>query len=381
MKVVKPFLQDSKTYIGVGAALAFLVIFFCVWMTAYSGVQNRSEKLQIGFVNEDQHIGMRIENKLIKNIPFEVKTYPSIDAAKEDMNGRKLDMVIQIPNTFTNQLQGKKDTEIYYFINQANTSLAKDSMEKTAFILNQSVNKEVYELQKQWLASELYDRIGAMDSTEYVVESIPIILQSLDSQPVRTSVKKTNHTDGFAATMVPLMIVLVSFVGSMIISLNMNTVSKKLKNHSNKWSLFFGRQIINMGAVFLLSFMTVILLSVFNIELKTSLLSTWILQAVVYIAFLSLTQMFVVLFGPAGMLFNIICLSTQLATSGVIVPRAMLSNFYKAIGSILPATYVENGYYTVIYGGERLTADILALLLVAAVTLLVTFIKVALQKK
>ena len=50
-------------------------------------------------------------------------------------------------------------------------------------------------------------------------------------------------------------------------------------------------------------------------------------------SFLSVTQMFIVLFGPAGMVFNIISLSIQLVTFGVIVPKALLSNFYQTVGS------------------------------------------------
>ena len=69
-------------------------------------------------------------------------------------------------------------------------------------------------------------------------------------------------------------------------------------------------------------------------------------------SFLSVTQMFIVLFGPAGMMFNIISLSVQLVTCGVIVPKALLSNFYQTVGSLFPGTYVADGYQTIIFGGE-----------------------------
>ena len=52
--------------------------------------------------------------------------------------------------------------------------------------------------------------------------------------------------------------------------------------------------------------------------------------------------------------FNIISLSLQLVSSGVIVPHEMLSKTYQTIGGLFPATYAANGYYTTIFGGVSL---------------------------
>ncbi|MGG4043145.1 hypothetical protein [Bacillus smithii] len=90
--------------------------------------------------------------------------------------------------------------------------------------------------------------------------------------------------------------------------------------------------------------------------------------------------MFVVLFRFAGMVLNILSLSLQLVTFGVIVPKEMLSNFYQTIGSFLPASYVANGYYTLTFGGESLSTDMMPLLLVSAITLFVSVVKVLFQQ-
>ncbi|MRB31536.1 hypothetical protein GH891_33975, partial [Bacillus thuringiensis] len=76
---------------------------------------------------------------------------------------------------------------------------------------------------------------------------------------------------------------------------------------------------------------SLLLMTVFNVKLNTSLFETWIFQTLVFFSFLSVTQMFIVLFGPAGMMFNIISLSVQLVTCGVIVPKALLSHFYQTV--------------------------------------------------
>lgn len=73
-------------------------------------------------------------------------------------------------------------------------------------------------------------------------------------------------------------------------------------------------------------------------------------------------------FGNAGMIFNIISLSLQLVSSDVIVPHEMLSKTYQTISELFPATYVANGYYTIIFGGVSLERNIISLLVIVLVT-------------
>nr|EEK69653.1 hypothetical protein bcere0006_1750 [Bacillus wiedmannii] len=78
--------------------------------------------------------------------------------------------------------------------------------------------------------------------------------------------------------------------------------------------------------------------------------------------------MFITVFGNAGMIFNIISLSLQLVSSGVIVPHEMLSK-----------TYAANGYYTIIFGGVSLEKNIISLLVIIFVTQLVAVITVSIK--
>ncbi|MGV3290514.1 hypothetical protein ACE2AI_24835 [Bacillus wiedmannii] len=103
-------------------------------------------------------------------------------------------------------------------------------------------------------------------------------------------------------------------------------------------------------------------------------------MTIVFFAFLSLTQMFITVFGNAGMIFNIISLSLQLVSSGVIVPHEMLSKTYQTIGELFPATYVANGYYTIIFGGVSLGENIISLLVIILVTQLVAVITVSIKE-
>lgn len=57
-------------------------------------------------------------------------------------------MVIQIPANFSSLLKENNTTEINYFINQANSSLAKQIMEGAAKDITQTVNKMYMRINK-----------------------------------------------------------------------------------------------------------------------------------------------------------------------------------------------------------------------------------------
>lgn len=384
MKTLKSFFKHRETFIGIATAFSFLLIFFCVWMTAYDGVTDRVGNLRVGVVNEDQQMGGNIKKSLKKNLKFNVKDYSSVVSAMEDMNQRKLDMVIQIPGNFSDLLVKNKNTEIKYFINQANSSLTKQIMEGVTKDITKTINKNVYTYKQKLSISNLPNELSAAIPSEELAqklsENITKILNALNIDSVQPNIEKTNNTEGFAATMLPLLIVLASWVGAMIMSLNLNSVATLLRDVYGKWSIFVARQIINVLASIILAVITLLFMALFDIKLNTNIFATWMFQTLVFFSFLSVTQMFVILFGPAGMVFNIISLSLQLVTFGVIVPKVMLSDFYQTVGSYFPATYVADGYYTIIFGGIDLSHDMKILLIISISTICIAMGRIALQK-
>ncbi|USK41835.1 DUF3533 domain-containing protein (plasmid) [Cytobacillus firmus] len=144
---------------------------------------------------------------------------------------------------------------------------------------------------------------------------------------------------------------------------------------------FFTRQAINILMSIFLSLVTVSFLTIFNVDLHTTFIETWGFQALTFFSFLCFSQLFVIIFGNPGMLFNIIALSLQLVTCGVIVPLNMLPDFFQNVGGYLPATYVANGYYTIIYGAGELSSNAYWLLGIAGITLVVSLAKTILFSK
>ncbi|ACA39806.1 ABC transporter permease [Lysinibacillus sphaericus] len=385
MKGLQTLLSVRETYIGIVAAIAFQLIFFTIWMTAYDGVNERADELSIGFVVEDTGMGQQIVKDMEDNIPFTVKKYSSLKQAEHALNERQINMIMQIPANFTNQLQTGEKAEIIYSINQANASMAKNMMDSVAKQLTEEMNRMLYPLQQNQ-AIEVFSQQFAQlpfeqKTSQQINASVHTTMMSIKDHAVDATILKTNDVKGFAANFIPLMVIISSFVGAMVMIMQHQQAAQKVQSILSKWQLFFARQLLNVGVALTLPFLTIGLMHLFTISSNESFLSIYLFQSVMFLAFLCLAQVFVILFGNIGMVFNICALSLQLVTSGVLVPKTMLSEGYKQIAAMLPASYGADGYYTIIFGGsaDNLLQNSSSLGIIILVTLTIATVTVAIK--
>ncbi|UNT54049.1 YhgE/Pip domain-containing protein [Lysinibacillus capsici] len=384
MTGLQAFLRVRETYIGIVATIAFQLIFFTIWMTAYDGVNERAEQLSIGIVVEDSVMGQQVAHNIKGSIPFAMEHYSSMKKAESALNERKINMIMQIPADFTNQIQAGKEAEIIYAINQANASVAKNMMEGVAKQLTEEINQALYPMQQNQAVAVFAQQFAQLpfeqDTAQQITTSVKTTVMNVKDHPVDGTIVKTNDVKGFAANFVPFMVIISSFVGAMVMIMQHQEAAQLVQASLSKWQLFLARQLLNVGVAFTLPFITIGLMHLFNIDSQESLLSIYLFQSVMYLAFLSLAQVFVIAFGNMGMIFNICALSLQLVTSGVLVPKTMLSEGYKQVAAMLPATYGADGYYTIIFGGSSdnllqnsSSLAIIIFVTLAIATLIVTF--------
>ena len=272
--------------------------------------------------------------------------------AESALNERQINMIMQIPTDFTNQIQAGKEAEIIYAINQANASVAKNMMEGVAKQLTDEINQALYPMQQNQAVEAFAQQFAQLPFEQQITTSVKTTVMNVKDHAVDGTIVKTNDVKGFAANFVPLMVIISSFVGAMVMIMQHQQAAQLVQESLSKWQLFLARQLLNVGVAFTLPLLTIGLMHPFDIASQESLLSIYFFQAVMYLAFLSLAQVFVIAFGNLGMVFNICALSLQLVTSGVLVPKTMLSEGYKQVAAMLPATYGADGYYTIIFGGS-----------------------------
>ncbi|WP_153723439.1 YhgE/Pip domain-containing protein [Sporosarcina cascadiensis] len=370
MKTLKGLFQVKGTYIGIAAAILFQVIFFSVWLTAYHDVEKRAGNLSIGLVNEDANKDMQFAEQLKQAVPFRIKEYSDLEQAAGELNERAVHMIIQIPADFSTSLQAGKTPSIDYWINQATASATKTMMLQTAQEVSRELNQQFFSIQKTAMSSGITQAIAQMPLDPPIAHLIGnetvSAIGSLDSEPAETVVHKTNNVEEFSANLVPLMVIISSFVGAMVMIMQINEAATSIRSLHPKWSLFWSRQIINLAVAFLLPLLTISLMKLFGINSQESFAMIYLFQSVLFLAFLTFAQVFVFLFGNLGMVFNILALSLQLVTSGVLVSRELLSNSYQEAAAFLPATYGADGYFAIIFGGGSgiLTESIRPLLII-----------------
>ncbi|MFF2177663.1 YhgE/Pip domain-containing protein [Lysinibacillus sp. NPDC058147] len=386
MKGLQALFKIRETYIGIAVTIAFQVIFFCVWMTAYDGVNDRTENLKIGLISEDTEMGQQVVNEIKEKLPFTIENYTSLDKAEKALNQRDIHMFIHIPSDFTSQLQAGKEAEIIYSINQANASIAKNMMDGVAKQLTEEINHNIYPLLQGKtidVFSQKFSQLPMEQNTaQQINEAVATTIMSVKDRAIDTTIIKTNNIEEFAANFVPLMVIISSFVGAMVMIMQHQQAAQLVQDTISKWQLFLARQLINIGVAFILPLLTIGLMHLFNISSKVNFLTIYLFQALMFWAFLCLAQAFIVIFGNLGMIFNICALSIQLVTSGVLVPQAMLSDFYNRLAVLLPATYGADGYYTIIFGGntDNIMSNCGSLGIIIAVTLGISAMAVALRR-
>ncbi|MGE7942400.1 YhgE/Pip domain-containing protein [Lysinibacillus xylanilyticus] len=387
MKGLQALFKIRETYIGIAVTVAFQLIFFSVWMTAYDGVNDRAENLKIGLISEDTEIGQQVANEIQATLPFTIINFTSLNKAEQELNQRDIQMIIHIPNDFTSQLQAGKEAEIIYSINQANASIAKNMMEGIAKQVTEEVNHNIYPKQQDKTVEVFSQKFSQLpmepNTAQQINETVATTIMSVKDRAIDSTIIKTNNVEEFAANFVPLMVIISSFVGAMVMIMQHQQAAQLVQDTISKWQLFLARQIINIGVAFTLPLLTIGLMHLFNISSEQSFFSIYLFQALMFWAFLCLAQAFVIIFGNLGMIFNICALSIQLVTSGVLVPQTMLSDFYNKLASLLPATYGADGYYTIIFGGsaDNLISNSSSLGIIIAVTLAISTTVVALKKE
>ncbi|MEF3306411.1 YhgE/Pip domain-containing protein [Paenibacillus sp. GYB003] len=367
---LKAFLQKTPTKIGIMAAIMFQLIFSVVWMTGYNGVTDHTSQLQIAVVNEDAGLGQQVAEQLRTTLPFRVSAASSLDEAKERLNGRDVQMVIHIPAAFSKQLQtpGQKG-ELHYYINESNPALIKSIMSGVSANVTAAVNKQAVAAGAQAVLTQMNVPAAQAQGTAEAM-----------AEKVTGSVQSMNPVSGMNNQMVPMMLVLASYVGSMIMGMNMQQSSQMIGAQIGRLHKFFARVVLNAAAAIVTSFVGSSFVLLLGGQSVHGFMQLWGFEALCLFAFMSFSQLFVLLLGNAGMLLNIIALSAQLVSSGAMVPRELLSGFYYELSRYLPATYAVEGNMDLLFGGQGIGGAVGGLSLIALVALAIGLLIAGLRK-
>lgn len=359
--VLKAFFKLPMTTVGIATAALFQLIFCVVWMTGYDGVNENADRLTVAVVNEGGEAGASVANALGGQLPFRIETVPTLKDAQTRLNERKVQMVVHIPNGFAEALAAPDaKAALHYYINESNPATIKSMMTAASSQITTAVN-----------GMAAAKGVEAVLARQQLPEAQASAMAASLVARVEGNVIASNPVNNMASQMVPMMMVLASYVGSMLLSMNLEQSSMALSGRFTRWQRFGVRQLINAGTAVVVGLFAVSLVTLFGGAYAGGFLALWGFVALVLFSFMSLSQIFLLLFGPSGMVFNIVLLSAQLVSSGAMVPRELLPDFYHALGAFLPATYAVEGLMDLLFGGPSALGAAASLAAVIAVCLAV----------
>lgn len=376
MRTFKSVLKRKETLFGILAAMMFQLIFVVVWLTGYDGVYERTNQFKVGIVNEDSKAGKKIVTALQKSDLFKLSQMDHLDEAKKELDQRTINMLIYLPEYLTENLLAGENVSIEYYINHSSPMLTKQIMEKAATEINTNINDQIQQTFDKQLSMEIPEQLlSLLENDHMLTELLNETLITTQANNKQTKLQEkiitTNTNEKFTATLLPLLIVLASYISAMLVSQHLQLAVGKLNHQKKRISLFVSRQMINILVAIILSLLTICLIFLFKMGSGQSFLLLWGFQTLLMFSFLALSQIFVMLFGNIGMVFNIALTAIQLVSSGAIVSRELLSPFYNSLGKLLPATYGVNSYLSFVFGGGNVVKDTKSLVIIICILLII----------
>ncbi|PWW04848.1 YhgE/Pip-like protein [Paenibacillus cellulosilyticus] len=354
---LKAYLSKSQTIIALVVALMALTIFVVCWMTAYDGVNNRTDQLKIAVVNEDGEFGSQLIEQLKGNLPFEITT-PSAEDARTELERRKVHLIMTIPSEFGSSLTSPNSkATIHFTVNQSNPQMTRSVMDSVVARITQQMKDNTI----------LQGTQAVLEQLNMPEEQAGQTAQALLSK-VEAETETINPIQGMQNQMLPMMLVLGCFVGSMLMAMNLQQVTMAIGSALSARQHFGVRVILNIAAAFIISIVGSTLIYALGGQMESGFLLFWLFTMLTLITFMFFSQLFLLLLGMAGMFVNMMMLSLQLVTSGTIVPREVLSGFFKSLGHFLPATYAVDGLFNLGFGGIQTGHDVGILFLIVAIS-------------
>ncbi|KEQ21824.1 YhgE/Pip domain-containing protein, partial [Paenibacillus tyrfis] len=287
---LQAYLKKPSTIVGIVTAVMFQIIFAVVWMTAYDGITgaDRLKQLEVGIVVSDQAAGQAIAGKLAGELPVRTRLIATQPEAEQLLNERKLQMVVTIPEGYSDSLKDRNRTaSIRYSINESNPALTGNLMRAIAAQVTATVNKEAVGQGLQ----------AALAQAKLPDEQPAAAAKSL-SERVTSEFANMNAVRGMNNQMAPMMLLLASYVGTMIMSMNMTQSSMALAVAGiGRWRSFAARNLINAAAAVFVSLVGSSLLIMLGGQAEHGFLMLWGFQSLFVLSFILLSQLCLLLFG------------------------------------------------------------------------------------
>lgn len=341
MKTIVQLLKSKGVIGGLIMILFYQVVFSLIWMAGYSNMPNKVTDLHVTIVNEDGSHGAKLASNLEKNLPFKTDTAGSLKDAHEELQNRETQLIVTIPQHFTNDLQHpEKKAALEYYMNESNPSMISSTMSSVTKQVTEEIDKQV---RTEILTGTFIGMNVPEDKAKAMSEQF--------SSKVVAQVETLNPVKAMAAQMSPMMLTVAGYVGAMIFSMESHGMVQKLGQKGNRRKLFFANKTLQLLTALTMPIIGVGIYAAFGYDFASSFAKTWLFNSAAMFAAMQFTELFIILFGKAGMILNIGLLITQTIANGFVIPEMLLPAFFQVIGHLSPMMYSIQGNMNLLFGG------------------------------
>lgn len=358
------FRNSPIIWAGVLVAMMYPVILVNVFMPGYGGILHRVDQMRMAIVNQDPHLGQEIIRGLRTHAPVEVSVLPTMQAADKALENRSVQLILRIPTNVTPQIRSYKPATLAFVLDNSNPVMVNDIMDSVGQRITQAVNTQV--------ASQMLRHMSTGSQSHSKANLIRTAAPPVGFlvQPIHASWIAIHSTAGFAQEMIPLMFLIGFSVGGMTLATNLEAAALQLPSGIRKWHPFVIRSVIIIGISLMVSGVSTFMVSVATGPFTQGFIPIWTFEWLASASFMYVAQIATLLFGPRGILANLLVLIISIVSSGAIVPPQLLSAYFLGLRRILPGTYAVNGTFNVLFGGTGTREDVVRLFSILIVSIL-----------
>ncbi|WP_088104082.1 YhgE/Pip domain-containing protein [Halalkalibacter urbisdiaboli] len=359
MKIIFELIKQKTSLMALGSLLIFQLVFGIVWLTSYSQVQDKMIDLPVGVVIENEQLESVIDFE--SQVDLNIQRFEHLDLAAAALQDKQIYLLIHLTDEFAQSVMNPQESPVInYYVNDANPLIVSSVTNRIEATFTSTVN----DLVKVSNANYVVEQLNVQDENKGNI--VNVITKGVNSSEARL-----NEINTFSEQMIPLMMILAAFTGSMVMAMFMNQSVTNLKTRNCcKWRLYLSWLLINVVCSLFIGLVSSLLVLISELSINDfSFFSFWMFQTITLLTFMLLTSFFVVLFGQLGMAFNIFLLSAQLVTSGTLVPQLFLTNFYEGLSEFLPATYVAEGIYRILFTDLGVVNEVQSLVTISGIAI------------
>jgi uncharacterized phage infection (PIP) family protein YhgE len=372
MRTVFEYLK-SKSIIGGTAMTIFIqVVFISIFMVGFKPALNNVSELTVAIINEDTQYGVEMVEKLKGQLPFKTVSDLPLGQAKEELDERKLHMIVHIPAEFTQQLtQQNEQAQLDFYINQSNPQMASTTMQTVATQFSDGIKNQLgMETMKGILQGLDLPEDQAAQQAQYVANKVKSNIINSNTPPM-----------GMHNMMAPMFLTLASYVGAMIFTMMAVARLNQMKIRYGKWKSFWAMQAGNALISLIVPIVGVSIYFLFQGYGADVFVSMWLSHALEMFVAMGVTGLFAMLLGQAGAFINMPLMLIQTVCSGSVMPQDMMPAVYKFISSISVMYYSVQSDYSLLFGGGNTAESIGMMGVVGAGALLISIVINGLQSR